>query len=425
MQSKINNLLKNPLIVGTLIVTISTNIFNVFSYVFQYIMLRALTPDHFKLLFNLFALMSIITVFSGVMSQVAVKTASKLKAKADFQHLTGLFSQLMKINIVFGILILSVFFGFTTQIALVLNLPSQYLKIFSIFILIGMVAGLPIAFLNGLLRFKSYGFVTVLAGIFKVFFPVVAIILGYEINGVIFGLILGSIASGIVAFALLKKNLRKTIKPYAITQIVKTAIPLSFITLFITLLFNIDVLMVNKFLSSTDSSTYSSVALVGRIILYGASTVAVVLMPIISEKTEKGDAVIKTLFLSLFIVTILGGIGTLIMYLYPNLINLYVFGGKYPSAVPYLGVFSLFMMLYALMQTMTGFFIGATKNIIIYILLIGSLTQIVGIMLFHSDINQVILVNIVSMLVVLFCYVLILYKHFIRKRVPVPKLNRL
>jgi len=414
MQSKINNLLKNPLIVGTLIVTISTNIFNVFSYVFQYIMLRALTPDHFKLLFNLFALMSIITVFSGVMSQVAVKTASKLKAKEDFQHLTGLFSQLMKINIVFGILILSVFFGFTTQIALVLNLPSQYLKIFSIFILIGMVAGLPIAFLNGLLRFKSYGFVTVLAGIFKVFFPVVAIILGYEINGVIFGLILGSIASGIVAFALLKKNLRKTIKPYAITQIVKTAIPLSFITLFITLLFNIDVLMVNKFLSSTDSSTYSSVALVGRIILYGASAVAVVLMPIISEKTEKGDAVIKTLFLSLFIVTILGGIGTLIMYLYPNLINLYVFGGKYPSAVPYLGVFSLFMMLYALMQTMTGFFIGATKNIIIYILLIGSLTQIVGIMLFHSDINQVILVNIVSMLVVLFCYVLILYKHFIR-----------
>ena len=110
MQSKINNLLKNPLIVGTLIVTISTNIFNVFSYVFQYIMLRALTPDHFKLLFNLFALMSIITVFSGVMSQVAVKTASKLKAKEDFQHLTGLFSQLMKINIVFGILILFVFF---------------------------------------------------------------------------------------------------------------------------------------------------------------------------------------------------------------------------------------------------------------------------------------------------------------------------
>jgi O-antigen/teichoic acid export membrane protein len=414
MQSKINNLLKNPLIVGTLIVTISTNVLNVFSYVFQYIMLRALTPDHFKLLFNLFALMSIITVFSGVMSQVAIKTAAKLKAKQDFQHLTGLFKQLLKVNFIFGLLVLLIFFGFTTQIALALNLPSQYLKIFSIFILIGMVAGLPISFLNGLLRFKSYGFVTVLAGVFKVFFPVVAIILGYEINGVIFGLILGSIASGIVAFALLKKNLRKVIKPYAIGQIVKTAIPLSFITLFTTLLFNIDVLMVNKFLSSTDSSTYSSVALVGRIILYGASAVAVVLMPIISEKTEKGHAVVKTLFFSLLIVTILGGIGTLIMFLYPNLINNYVFGGKYPSAVPFLGIFSLFMLLYALMQTMTGFFIGTTKNIIIYILLIGSLTQIVGIMLFHSDINQVILVNITSMLVILFFYMITLYKHFIR-----------
>ena len=417
MQKKINKLISNPLFIGTLIITISTNVLNVFSYIFQYIMLRALTPDHFKLLFNLFALMSIITVFSGVMSQVAIKTAAKLKAKQDFQHLTGLFKQLLKVNFIFGLLVLLIFFGFTTQIALALNLPSQYLKIFSIFILVGVVAGLPIAFLNGLLRLKSYGFVTVLAGIFKVFFPVVAIILGYEINGVIFGLILGSIASGIVAFALLKKNLRKAIKPYAITQIVKTAIPLSFITLFTTLLFNIDVLMVNKFLSSTDSSTYSSVALVGRIILYGASAVAVVLMPIISEKTEKGHAVVKTLLFSLLIVTILGGIGTLIMYLYPNLINLYVFGGKYPSAVPYLGVFSLFMMLYALMQTMTGFFIGTTKNIIIYILLIGSSTQIVGIMLFHSTINQVILVNIVSMLVVLFCYVLILYKHFIRKEV--------
>jgi O-antigen/teichoic acid export membrane protein len=152
MQSKINNLLKNPLIVGTLIVTISTNVLNVFSYVFQYIMLRALTPDHFKLLFNLFALMSIITVFSGVMSQVAIKTAAKLKAKQDFQHLTGLFKQLLKVNFIFGLLVLLIFFGFTTQIALALNLPSQYLKIFSIFILIGMVAGLPISFLQVYLR---------------------------------------------------------------------------------------------------------------------------------------------------------------------------------------------------------------------------------------------------------------------------------
>ena len=137
-------------------------------------------------------------------------------------------------------------------------------------------------------------------------------------------------------------------------------------------------------------------------------------MPVISEKTEKGHSVTQTLYLSLLIVTILGGIGTLIMYLVPNLINLYVFGGKYPLAVPYLGVFSLFMLFYAIMQTLTGFFIGATKNIIIYVLLLGSLIQIFGIIVFHSNINQVILVNIVSMLVILFFYMLILYKHFIK-----------
>ena len=417
MQSKINKLINNPLFVGTLIVTVSTNILNVFSYIFQYIMLRALTPNHFKILFNLFALMSIITVFSGVMSQVAIKTAAKLKAKQDFEHLTGLFVQLTKINLGFGVLIVIIFVFFTSYLGQILNLPSQYLKIFSVFMLVGVIAGLPIAFLNGLLRFKSYGFVTVLAGIFKVLFPVIAIILGYEISGVIVGLILGSIASGIVAFSLLKKNLRKSVKHYKITQIIVTAIPLMFITLFSTLLFNIDILMVNKFLSSVDSSIYSSVALVGRIILYGAGAVAVVLMPVISEKTENGHAVIKTLMLSLLIVTVLGAVGTLIMFLYPNLINTYVFGGKYPLAIPYLGIFSIFMLLYALMQTMTGFFIGATKNIIIFILMIGSLTQIVGIILFHSNINQVILVNIVSMLVILFFYILTLYKHFIKATV--------
>ena len=85
MQTKIKKFLQHPLILGTLIITVSTNLLNVFSYIFQYIMLRALTPDHFKLLFNLFSLMAIITVFSGVMSQVAIKTTSKLKAHQDFE----------------------------------------------------------------------------------------------------------------------------------------------------------------------------------------------------------------------------------------------------------------------------------------------------------------------------------------------------
>ncbi len=414
MRTKINKLLQNPLVVGTLIITISTNLLNIFSYLFQYIMLRALTPDHFKLLFSLFALMSIITVFSSVMSQVAVKTASKLKAKQDFEHLTGLFSQLMKINIVFGTLILLVFFLFTDLISVFLNIPAEFIKLFSIFLFVAVVAGLPSAFLSGLLRFKSYGFVTILAGVFKVLFPVIAILLGYEISGVIMGLTFGAVASGIIAYTLLQKNLRKNTKTFELLQIIKTAIPLMFITFFSTMLFNIDVILVNKFLSSVDSSTYSSVALVGRIILYGAGAVAIVLMPIVSEKAEQGQLVIKTLYLSLLLVTVLGGIGTLIMYLIPDLINLYVFGGKYPLAVPYLGEFSLFMLLYAIMQTLTGFFIGVTKNTIIYVLLVGSLVQIFGLIIFHSNINQVILVNIISMLVVLAFYIVILYKHFIK-----------
>ena len=377
-------------------------------------MLRALTPDHFKLLFNLFSLMAIITVFSGVMSQVAIKTTSKLKAHQDFEQLTGLFRQLMVINLAFGLLILTIFFVFTGFVARLLNLPPEYIKLFSIFLFIAVVAGLPVAFLSGLLRFKSYGFVTIFAGVFKVLFPVIAIVLGYEINGVILGLTFGAVASGIIAFLLLQKNLTRSFQHYPMGKIVQTAIPLIFITLFSTMLFNIDVLLVNKFLTPSDSSTYSSVALVGRIILYGAGAVAVVLMPIISEKTEQGQSVLKTLALSLFLVAILGGVGTLIMFLYPSLVNIYVFGGKYPSAVPYLGIFSLFMVFYALMQTMTGFFIGSTKNIIIYILLIGSLIQVIGIVSFHSSINQVILVNIISILVILFFYIGILYKQFIK-----------
>ena len=414
MKNKLKQVIKHPLFIGTFIITVSTNIANIFSYIFQYLMLRFLPVQDFKILFNLFSLMAIITVLSGVMSQVAIKSSAKLKAKEDFQLLTGLFKQLFKINLIFALSILLVFNLFSTSIAQLLNLPSGYLQLFSFFVAVAIVLGLPTAFLNGLLRFKSYGFLSILAGILKVAFPLIAIILGYKLSGVLLGLIIAGIVTGVVGFLLLKKNLRKISKPYPISKIITTSIPLLLISLFTILFFNIDVLLVNKFFSSADSATYSSIALIGRIILYGSSAVSVVLMPIISEKTEAGLSVLKTLIASLLMVLFLGSVGTIILYIFPNLINTVVFGGKYPSAIPYLGLFGVFMVLYSLVLTITGFFIGASKNSIIYVLAVGALTQLLGIILYHNTINQIIHTNIISMVIILLGSFVILYKDFVK-----------
>ena len=412
MKKLLSQAYNNPLLKGSFIVLVSTNITNVLSYLFQYLMLRLLTPDEYRILFALFSLFAIVGVFGGTMAQVGVKFSAELKAKEDFRLLTGLFKKLTIYNLLVALLIVSAFFVFGSNISTLLNIPVIFLHTFSLFIAASMVLGLPTTMLNGLLRFKSFGFVTIITGVFKLVIPIFIFYLGFGLVVIIWGLIFGAVLSSSLATYFLKKNLRRNLTEFSSSKIFKMAIPMFFISIFTILLFNIDVLLVNKFFDIQSAATYSSVALIGRIILYGAGAITVIVLPVVTEKFTKGHKLQKTLFLSTLLVVVMGMAGVLILYLFPDLINTYVFGGKYPDSVPFLWSFGVFMVLYALVGMLTSFFIGINKFYVSWVLLLGGLFQIIGITLFHSTLWQVIIVNIISMSTILLLYLLMLVNFF-------------
>ncbi len=123
-----------------------------------------------------------------------------------------------------------------------------------------------------------------------------------------------------------------------------------------------------------------------------------------SEKHEGGKDASKVLKNSLLLVAA-GAVGGVLVYsLFPSLLVKIFFGGQYLSAIPYLGLFAVFMGLYAIVDLVSQFFLSV-RNFRPAVVLVGfSVLQTIFIFLFHQTLSQVIFVNIGTMVGLLFAF---------------------
>ena len=133
---------------------------------------------------------------------------------------------------------------------------------------------------------------------------------------------------------------------------------------------------------------------VGKVLLFGAGTVSVVMFPQISELTAKNISYKSKFkqFLVIQVALILAGIA--VFSVMPYFVTNALFGSKFILAAQYLPAFSVFVGLYVLINFMTLFMIAIDKHSIFIVQLPVILLQVILIYLFHTSLNQIILVNI-------------------------------
>lgn len=198
-------------------------------------------------------------------------------------------------------------------------------------------------------------------------------------SAVIFGFIL--------SLFLLKKNFTTYEKQEVdLKSHLKMIAKFSFTTILVTvglnLLNNVDVLLVKHYFDSDTAGIYSSIVTVGKVFLFGASTVTLVMYPQISQlyASNKDYSSRFKQFVSLQVILVT--IGILCFYiLSPTIINT-LFGNKFILAAKYLPKFTIFVGLYILIYFMTMYFLAVNKTKVYILLLCGVLSQFV--LLFFS-----------------------------------------
>jgi O-antigen/teichoic acid export membrane protein len=168
------------------------------------------------------------------------------------------------------------------------------------------------------------------------------------------------------------------------------------ITLITTLglvgLANVDIILVKKFLPADQAGLYSSISLLGKIILYVATPLSQVAFSFFTGSDSKHNSLLILILLSLAYIFI-GGVSSLVYFFFPELVIGVIFGSKFLVISNLIWLAAIFGTLYSLITLYAQFFISR-KDWWGTLAFGAVLIQFVVIFMNHGSLGEVMLINI-------------------------------
>ncbi len=394
----LKKVLSNPIFSGVFVVTIGSFIGSAFSYLLQVFLGRLLPLEDYGTFNTLLSLSTILGVLGGAFSNSVIKKVSALKAECKFDTLTLLFWKLSFYCLLFGGLFALLLIALKSNFAQFFNISnSQVLVSFSFLMGLTFLGSLPRSYLQGLLRFKALAFWGVFAAFVRLIFPLAAVYANFGLSGVFTGMVLGAILSFVLAIFLLNKNFQKCEVSQELSQHYKQIInfvgPLIFIQVGLTLMNNMDVILVKRLFDPESAGIYAGVVTVGKVLLFGAGSVSTIMFPVVAEAFSAGQDYKKSLkkFLPLQLLMVVGS--SLLFVLFPKFITVLMFGERFLPAVQYVPMFTVFIGAYILVNFFILYFMAIEKFSATYILVLGAVLQATLIWKFATSLEAVVLIN--------------------------------
>lgn len=390
--------IKNPELQGTIIITTGSIIGSFFAYLLQFFLGRMLSVENYGSFSALISVSTIVGVFAGVFVIALVKIVSELVAKEDFERVTALFWKVTLWGLLYGLVAFFLVYILKNYISSTLKISDvTAIVFFGWFLGMNLFPPISRSYLQALLRYKALAFFLVYSGFLRFVFPVVFVYFGYALSGVFFGMGIGLALSFVFSLLLLRKNFRKheiidLSEQYE--KFLMLGLPITILFLGLMILSNMDMILVKRFFDPDLAGYYAGTVTLGKILLFGAGSVNLIMFPQISAVYTKGENYIekfkKLLFMQIGVV-----IAGVVPYIaFPKFLTTAFFGKSFLGSVEYLPLFSIFVGLYVLVNFMVLFFLAIDKKNVFWFLVPGVTLQTLLIYFLHADLYQVIYINI-------------------------------
>lgn len=423
MKQKVKNILKHPLITGSSVVFIGSLIANLFNWIFSYSMGRwFLSASDFGLISSLNSIFALFALFPSALSGIFAKFSASYFAKDDKRELNGLIMNGGKITFLIG---------FVVYIFLIMLIPFSvsFLQIhdarlvFLIFscIFIAILSSLPMGMLQGRMRFYLISFINGIGPVIKIIFGFTFIFLGLKVFGVVVGIFLSFLFPFLYALSFLFQYYDRTHKGSKRVSTIlffdefrRYGFTFFLASLGIAIISNTDILLVRHFFVPKISGQYAALSLMGKAIFYLTAPIHFVFFPLIAYKKEKKERFLGTLLLAMGIIALFSASLSFVYFVFPHLVLAVFFPAKeYASLSPFLGPFSLFILIFSLATVLHTFFLSIGRTGIYKINLFVSFLLIFLVFVFHKSLYQIIgILFFVSFLLLLL--LLIYYKRYER-----------
>jgi len=377
----------------SILIFILTMLGNIANYFFQIIMGRMLDVDRFGILNSLFSFHTIISIPVSVVLVIVSKYVSENKTSGgDVNSLLKIFFFYVSI---FMVLYISCGIALSDFIASFINVENKFL-ISLVIITVGLSFILAVATggLQGEKNFLAFGIVNLIFWLTRLFGSIIFVMLGLELNGIILSLILGYFFSILLGLWFLKFDFKSfpEKRNYKISiKFIKFMWVTFLINIGMTVLINIDILIVKHYFTNEATGFYSVASILGKMIFNISASIVLVMFPFITEAAVKKDNVKIILRKALLYGGGLSALCAIGLNILTKPVILFLFGSKYIDSAIYILPISFWIIAISIINILTSYFL-ATNNakILSFSLAIGCLINFILFYFIHANILQII-----------------------------------
>jgi O-antigen/teichoic acid export membrane protein len=374
----------------SVLMVFSTLLASFFNYLYQLLMGRLLSREDYGILYSLLSLLYIVNVGSGAIQTSIARYTSKLKVHEKYGKLRYLWEFSTGRTLLLGFvsfLVLSLLSPFISQF---LNINNIWYVIFLAFFLIfGFTVSVNLGLLMGLQRFTAFGASNNLWAFLKLSIGVFLVLVGFGIYGGLLSLAIANIIVFFMTFIFIKNLIKNKAEKFELHEIYSYS-GLALLAIFsFTLMTYIDVILAKHYLDPRLAGDYAALAVLGKIIFFVSSGIALAMFPKTSESFEKNKGHFSILLKALLYTALIAGFVTLLFLLFPKIIEEFMFGGKYPTIVSYMFEYGVAMFLFSIISLLINYSLSIHKTNVAYLVFFALLIEISLLLLFHSNISDI------------------------------------
>ncbi len=368
-----------------------------FSYLYQISMSMLLTEEQYGTLSSLTALLFIVTVFSPAIMTTVAKMTSKFNAEDNIGGANYFWQYSLKRTIVTSIILFILFSAMCPLISRFLHLDNiAYPMVLFPTMLVVFVLSVNSGTLQGLQRFSPLGFSQAALGLSKVLMGLILIQLGLGIYGGLAAIPLSYCIILLITFFFLRDLRHVTPTKVSFDGLHQYA-GTTWLVFFCLMMFtNIDVFLAKHFFSDTVAGNYAAISILGKMAFFAPAGVSIAMFPKTSHLYESDVDHKPVFYKAIFLTLLVSGSIVLVYALFADFITDLLFGDRYALASSYVFRYAAAMATFALALLMARYSLSINQSKVIYPLLVTVVLQLILIYMYHSSINQLVNVMLVT-----------------------------
>lgn len=174
---------------------------------------------------------------------------------------------------------------------------------------------------------------------------------------------------------------------------------------------NSDIILVKHFFNNEQAGLYASLALIGRVVYFVAWMFVMLLLPKVIQLKKEGCETQPILMKYVAYISFLSAIIVLGTFIFPETVVFLMFGKAYLSIAFLLWKYALASSIFAIANIFAYYFLSLNQYIPVIVSAVIGLTQIVLIVLFHESLQQVVEMQIIAMIALLFFQLSFFFYH--------------